>query len=104
MYTMILVDDEPIIQMGLRSILNYREYDIEITGVATDGEEALELIRHTSPDLVMMDINIPVINGLEVMEKVNAELEFPPLFIILSCHDEFRYAKKRSGWGLWITF
>lgn len=59
MYTMILVDDEPIIQMGLRSILNYREYDIEITGVATDGEEALELIRHTSPDLVMMDINIP---------------------------------------------
>lgn len=99
MYTMILVDDEPIIQMGLRSILNYREYDIEITGVATDGEEALELIRHTSPDLVMMDINIPVINGLEVMEKVNAELEFPPLFIILSCHDEFRYAKKAVRLG-----
>ena len=99
MYTMILVDDEPIIQMGLRSILNYREYDIEITGVATDGEEALELIRHTSPDLVMMDINIPVINGLEVMEKANAELDPPPLFIILSCHDEFRYAKKAVRLG-----
>lgn len=99
MYKMIIVDDEPIIQMGLRSILNYNDFDIEIIDVASTGEEAIEQIRLHSPDLVLMDINIPVMNGLEVMEHVKKEMFSPPLFIILSCHNEFEYAQKAIKLG-----
>ena len=54
MYKMIIVDDEPIIQMGLRSILNYNDYEIEIINVASTGEEAIEQIRMYSPDICLL--------------------------------------------------
>ena len=99
MYKMIIVDDEPIIQMGLRSILNYNDYEIEIINVASTGEEAIEQIRMYSPDIVLMDINIPVMNGLEVMETIKKESVVSPVFIILSCHNEFEYAQRAIKLG-----
>lgn len=99
MYKMILVDDEPIIQMGLQSILDYSQMNIEIISVASTGSEALEQIRLLHPDLVMMDINIPILNGLEVMEQVKTSGSTSPEFIILSCHDEFGYARKAIQLG-----
>ena len=100
MYKMIIVDDEPIIQMGLRSILNYNDYEIEIINVASTGEEAIEQIRMYSPDIVLMDINIPVMNGLEVMETIKKESVVSPVFIILSCHNEFEYAQRAIKLGV----
>ena len=99
MYKMIIVDDEPIIQMGLRSILNYNDYEIEIINVTSTGEEAIEQIRMYSPDIVLMDINIPVMNGLEVMETIKKESVVSPVFIILSCHNEFEYAQRAIKLG-----
>lgn len=99
MYKMLIVDDEPIIQMGLQSILDYSQMDIELISTASTGPEALDRINTQHPDLVMMDINIPILNGLEVMEQVKEQTPFPPLFIILSCHDEFGYAQKALKLG-----
>lgn len=94
MYKMIIVDDEPIIQMGISSLLDYNAHNIDIIKICSTGQEALNAIRSLSPDLVMMDINIPCLNGLEVMEIIKKENARPPQFIILSCHDEFEYAKQ----------
>ncbi len=94
MFKMIVVDDEPLVQVGLQSILNYDKLNMEIVGIANNGQQAIELIHSLQPDLVLMDINIPIVNGLEVMEVIKKNMENPPLFIILSCHDEFQYAKK----------
>ncbi len=99
MYKMVIVDDEPIIQMGLRSILDYHEMDIEIVSTAGTGPEAIDKISLYQPDLVMMDINIPILNGLEVMEQVKKQSGTPPLFLILSCHDEFGYAQRALKLG-----
>ena len=87
MYKMIIVDDEPIIQMGISSLLDYNAHNIDIIKICSTGQEALNAIRSLSPDLVMMDINIPCLNGLEVMEIIKKENARPPQFIILSCHD-----------------
>ncbi len=99
MYKMIIVDDEPLIQMGLSSILDYTETDIEIVCTACTGPEAIDKINQYHPDLVMMDINIPILDGLQVMEQIQEQNTYPPLFIILSCHDEFGYAQKAVKLG-----
>ena len=52
-----------------------------------------------SPDIVLMDINIPVMNGLEVMETIKKESVVSPVFIILSCHNEFEYAQRAIKLG-----
>ena len=66
MYQLLIVDDEPLVQAGIRSMLNWNELNIEICGTAMNGKAALEMIRQYRPDIVITDIKMPVMNGLEL--------------------------------------
>ena len=60
MYQLLIVDDEPLVQAGIRSMLNWNEMNIEICGTAMNGQAALKIIEEKSTDIVITDIKMPV--------------------------------------------
>lgn len=90
----ILVDDEPLVLIGMQSMLNWTEIGVELAGTARNGADAWKLIREQRPDLVICDIMMPVMNGLDLMEKCRKELGSLPLFIMLTGYEEFDYVKR----------
>ncbi len=94
MYKLLIVDDEPLVQIGLQSMLPWAEMDITICATASNGKQALNLIQTLHPDLVITDIKMPLMNGLELLETCHSILETVPEFIILTCYEDFPYIKK----------
>ena len=68
MYKVLIVEDEDIIRKGLLFMVNWQEADCVVVGEAVDGLEGLEKIRETNPDIVVVDINMPVKDGLSMLE------------------------------------
>lgn len=93
MMRMIIADDEWLIRESLHHGINWSDFDIEVVGVAADGVEALELIKTHSPHLLLTDIRMPGIEGLELIRSAKEML--PNLkSIIISGFGEFEYAQK----------
>jgi len=92
-YKALIVDDEPMILKGLKKIIPWEEFGIEIRGEAGNGEAALEIAKIINPDIVITDIRMPGMNGLELIDKLN-KLENKPYIIILSGYDDFNLVKK----------
>ena len=65
----LLADDHPILREGVRSVLK-KESDIEVVGVAEDGRKALELVRQITPDIVVIDITMPNLNGVDATRQI----------------------------------
>lgn len=93
MWKLIIADDEPKIRRGLKKIIDWNSFDIDIIGEAEDGEMAYELISKSEPDIILLDINMPFLNGLNLLEKLS-ELNKSFITIIISGYDEFSYAQK----------
>lgn len=85
----VLVDDHPLVLDGLRARLN-RSEDIEIVGEANDGEKALDIVRRIKPDVVLMDINMPKLNGIQATQAI-LDLYPSTIMLILSMHDDREY-------------
>ena len=66
MYQLLIVDDEPLVQAGIRSMLNWNEMNIEICGTAMNGQAALKIIEEKSTDIVITDIKMPVMNAMGI--------------------------------------
>ena len=90
--SLLIVDDEPSIRNGLASSIKWNDIGIEVIGVASDGNEAMTLIRQLHPHIVITDIRMPNCDGLELMRRVREE-EISCHFIILSGYDDFKYAQ-----------
>lgn len=95
MYKLLIVDDEPLVQVGIKSMINWTDLNIKICGTAINGATALQLIESQSPDIVITDIKMPVMSGLE-LAKICSERygTSPPYFIILTSHEDFHMAKE----------
>lgn len=94
MIKLLLADDEPLVLIGLRSMLKWEDYDIEICGDAHNGEQALALIEKHSPDLVIADIKMPLKSGLEMMKICHEKYGRFPLFILLTSYEEFQFVRE----------
>ena len=94
MYKLLIVDDEPLVQMGLQSMLPWSEMDISVCGTASNGKQALEMIQSLHPDIVITDIKMPLMNGLELLEACRSLPGNSQEFIILTCYEDFPYVKK----------
>ncbi|MBO5278720.1 MAG: AraC family transcriptional regulator [Lachnospiraceae bacterium] len=94
MTKLLIADDEPLVQIGLKSMLNWADYDIEICATAMNGAQALELIERHSPEIVITDIKMPVMNGLELARTCRERFGKLPLFIILTSYEEFQLVKE----------
>ncbi|MFW6308679.1 MAG: response regulator [bacterium] len=92
MYKLVIVDDEQYVLRGLKNCIKWNDYDIEIAGEARNGKEALEIIKEKEPELVITDIYMSDVNGLELIEKVHETLPYTKT-IILSGYEDFEYAQ-----------
>ena len=94
MYQLLIVDDEPLVQAGIRSMLNWNEMNIDICGTAMNGQAALKIIEESSPDIVITDIKMPVMSGLELAKVCRERYgENSPYFIILTSYEDFQMAR-----------
>lgn len=92
MYRAVIIDDEKWVVRSLAATIKDQEY-FEIVGEAFDGLSGLELIKQLKPDLAFVDIQMPGMGGLELLQTVN-ELHIGTLFIMISGYAEFAYAQK----------
>lgn len=99
MMRVLLVDDEYLTREGMRDTVEWTKHDMEVVGQAEDGEQALAMARECHPDLIITDIGMPFMNGLELTEAV---LEESPQtnIVLLTCYDEFDYAKQAVKLGV----
>src|SRR5690554_4257667 len=91
----LIIDDEKIIRDTLKEILEYEKYEVF---EAQDGEEGLKLIESEDFDLVLCDVKMPKMDGIEVLDKVNA-MEKPPQFIMISAHGSIETAVEATKKG-----
>jgi len=99
MLKVILIDDEPIILEGLKKIIDWNELGYEIIYTAKDGIDGFEQIIKLKPDVALIDIRIPGIDGLNLIEKIRME-NLNTKVIILSGYSEFSYAQKAIELGV----
>lgn len=90
-YRILLVDDEPIILSGIKFLIDWEANGCAVAGTARNGQQALEAIDSLKPHIVVCDINMPVMSGLELLKKC-AERTDPPVFIMLTNYGEFNLA------------
>lgn len=99
MYTLLIADDEPLIRNGVKKIIDWESLGFSEIFLAEDGQEALDIIRKNHVDLVLTDIVMPFMDGLELTEILSRE--FPQIHVvILTGHENFQYAQKSVGLGV----
>ena len=69
MINLLIADDEPLVQAGIKSMINWEEYGIHIVGTAANGAIAYDMIQEYKPEIVITDIKMPVMSGLELAQK-----------------------------------
>lgn len=88
MFRVLIADDEQAVRIGMRSFIDWKKNGFELVGEAKDGKSALTLIQQTQPDIVITDLKMPGMNGLELINALNAN-NFHGKILVLSNYDEF---------------
>ncbi|MFI5663831.1 MULTISPECIES: response regulator [unclassified Streptomyces] len=96
--TVLLVDDEPLVRAGLRAVLEAQP-DITVVGEAADGAAVVPLVRELRPDVVAMDVRMPLLDGIEATRAVLRGAERPPKILVITTfeNDEYVYGALRAG-------
>ena len=98
MITMIVVDDEYYLRLGIKELTDWNEIGVELVGDAGNGEDGLKLALELEPDIILMDIRMPILNGLELMGKLK-EYKLKSAVIVLSGFNDFEYAQVAINHG-----
>ena len=97
--TVLIVDDEEEIRRGLRRVIQKEQPGLRFLDSVANGEEGLKMIREYLPDIVITDINMPEMSGLEMIAKAREE-GYSGNFVVLSGYDDFKYAQKAIRYGV----
>jgi two-component system, response regulator YesN len=96
---LLIVDDEPVICKGLRYTIPWEEINIKVVGEAYNGLEAMKMLEKHPIDIVLSDIRMPVVDGLELAEWINKEMPSVKM-VIISGYEDFEYAKQAMRLGI----
>jgi DNA-binding NarL/FixJ family response regulator len=96
--SVVVVDDEPLIRSGLRAIIN-AEPDLTVVGEAGDGAEVLPVVRRTGADVVLMDVRMPAVDGIQATRLLLENLDSPPRVLVVTTfeNDDYVYDALRAG-------
>ncbi len=96
--SVLVADDHTVVREGLRALLS-AEADIQVIGEAQDGQEAVDLARRTRPEVVLMDLAMPVLNGLEATRQIRRELPATKV-VVLTSYDNAEYVRQMMAAGV----
>ncbi|GIP24355.1 response regulator transcription factor [Paenibacillus sp. J22TS3] len=99
MIKVVIVDDEPKLRQGLQTLIPWEQLGFTVTATAANGQEALEVIKEETPDLAIVDIRMPLMDGLELIRNLTTS-GHQMHFIILSGYADFEYAKMAIKYGV----
>jgi DNA-binding NarL/FixJ family response regulator len=94
----LLVDDEELVRTGLRAIIDAQP-DLEVVGEAADGAEVMPLVRRLRPDVVLMDVRMPAIDGIQATRQLIGTMSDPPRVLVITTfeNDDYVYEALRAG-------
>ena len=92
MYQVLIVDDEPIVKIALRSMIDWESLGFHICATASNGEEALEMAERFHPDLVICDLKMPVMDGIDLI-KAAKDKKMDREFLVISNYQDFNYVR-----------
>ncbi len=99
MYNVLIVDDERIIRIGLRSLINWEEVGFKIIDAVSDGKQALAVIEREKVDLILTDIKMPYMDGITLVQNLY-ERGFLGEIIMLTSYGEFEFARQCLRYGV----
>jgi two-component system response regulator YesN len=100
MYEVLFIDDEPLALEGLKDIIEWENFGFHVLDVCNNGEDAIKSVKQCTPDLIITDICMPVMDGLDFIEHTKADVSNNIEFIILTGYSEFPYAKRAMKYGI----
>lgn len=95
----LIVDDEFIVRAGLISCIDWEQLGLELIGEAANGQEALNIILKETPDIILLDLLMPEMTGMELIQKLQT-LKIHTNIIILSCHEDYNYVREAFKMGV----
>lgn len=98
MLKVLIVDDELLIRVGIKSLIDWEKHGFQIIGDACDGDMALKIIEKTLPDIILTDIIMPGMNGIKLIEAVKKRYPFIRI-LVLSCHNDYQYVRQAMKLG-----
>ena len=99
MYRILIVDDEFLVRLGLKTTIDWKAHGYQVVGEAANGNEALEMVTSLEPDIVLVDIKMPSMDGLEFIKRAK-EISRNMSFLILTNYENFQYAKRAVALGV----
>lgn len=99
MFKVLIVDDEAIFREHLKTAIDWNAHGFSIGGEAKDGLDALELVKTDIPDIALVDINMPLMDGLDFAEKLK-ELKYETIVVLVTGYSEFEYARRALKIGV----
>ena len=95
MFRVLIVDDEPLVRIALRELIDWETYQCEVVAEASDGQEALRVLqRQEGIDLIMMDIQMPTMDGITCWRSLGLTMKSKPIVIVLSAYSEYDYVRQ----------
>jgi two-component system response regulator YesN len=98
MYRALLVDDERIVKLAIKSMIQWEALGLELAGTASNGNSALQMIERTKPDIIITDIKMPGMDGVELIRKLK-EMEFDGEILVLSNYNDFELVREAMRYG-----
>ncbi|HHU74477.1 MAG TPA: response regulator [Clostridiales bacterium] len=99
MYQLMIIDDEPVVRAGIKYLIDWEDYDFEICSEGIDGRDGLRKILVYQPDLVLVDLKMPGLSGIELIREARKE-GFEGKFIILTGYSDLDFAKSAVSLGV----
>ena len=93
MFRVILAEDEPLVRMGIKSMVNWEDLDMRVVAECSDGEEAWKAYEEHHPDLIITDLKMPVMDGMELIRNIRAT-DSRVRILVLTCIEDFDYARQ----------
>ena len=100
MYRVLIVDDERLIRVSIRQRVSWEDLDLTVDGMAANGVETLDFILEKNPDIVLVDIRMPLMDGLSLIREVRRQHARPIRFLILSGYNDFSYDRQAIQLGV----
>lgn len=92
MNKLVIIDDDYLVRLNIKTMIDWHKHDIEIVGEAKNGDEGWQLINKVLPDVILLDVQMPKADGIDLSKKIS-EMDQPPFFIMLSNYNDFDYVR-----------